>query len=421
MDAIQDAQAVLDMEPDHWHSFEQMIDAAVAMDRPHDAEAYARELVRLAPTEPGALLAASSFHRSQDRLDQALELVDKALDIDADDQQARHLRGLVLFDSADYRRANEELRRVASHHPNSVSVHCRLSDSLLLSGEWEEAIAVAEHLIEIDPEHSHAHYVRGEASIELARPADAIVAFDELLPTRDCRTLLLAAASARKIGDYPSAGRYLDRVAELQPDNRELWTERARLHIDEGAFGAAVESAARIALLPGGSLLGRLLCAQAAAATEPLPAALDMLGAIIETEEFESDELLHIKSIAEILTVSVRNFGPRYLPQGLAKLRDLLTQLPDAGVVSDILTDFLIENVDDGFAGSLADWESAMENLVSSVVDLPECRISVEMLQVAVRYTKTGDERHLLSLPLEQRQLLEDVLPPSAGERVDRA
>jgi len=418
--AIRDAQAVLDMEPDHWHSFEQMIDAAVAMERPQDAEAHARELVRLAPTEPGALFAASEVHRSQGRLGQALELVDKALDIDADDQRARHLRGLVLFDSADYRRASEELRRVASHHPNSVSVHCRLSDSLLFSGEWEEAVAVAEHLIEIDPEHSHARYVRGEALIQLDRAADAIAAFDELLPTRDCRTLLLAAASARKIGDYASTGRYLDRIAELQPDNRELWIECTRLYIHEGAFGAAAESAARIALLPGGSLLGRLLSAQAAAATEPLPVALDTLVDEIEPEDFESDELLHTKSIAGILTVSLRNFGPRYLPQGLAKLRDLLTHLPDGGVVSNILTDFLIENVDDGFAGSLADWESAIESLVSSVVDLPDCRIPAEMLRAAVRYTKTADERHLLSLPLEQRQLLEGALPPSAGERVDR-
>ncbi len=420
-EAIQDAQAVLDMEPNHWHSFEQMINAAVAMDRPQDAEAHARELVRLAPTEPGALLAASEVHRSQGRLDQALVLVDKALDIDADDQQARHLRGLVLFDSGDYRRASKELRRVASHHPNSVSVHCRLSDSLLLSGEWEEAVAVAEHVVEIDPEHSHARYVRGEALIKLDRAADAVAAFDELLPTRDCRTLLLAATSAREFGDYAAAERYLDRVAGLQPDNREIWIERTRLHIDEGTFGAAAECAARIALLPGGSLLGRLLAAQAVAAAEPLPVALDTLGAVIEPEDFESDELLHIKSTAGILTVSVRNFGPRYLPQGLAKLRDLLTHLPDEGVFSDVLTDFLIENVNDGFVGSLANWESTMESLVSSLADLPDCRISLEMLQVAVRFTKTGDERHLLSLPLEQRQLLEDILPPAAGERAGRA
>ena len=420
-EAIQDAQAVLDMEPDHWHSFEQMIDAAVAMDRPQDAEAHARALVRLAPTEPRALVAASRFHRSQDRLDQALKLVDKALDIDAGNQQARHLRGLVLFDMADYLRASEELRVFASHHPNSVSAHCRLSDSLLLSGEWDEAIDVAEHLIEIDPAHTHAHYVRGEASIELDRAADAIAAFDELLPTSDCRSLLFATASVREIGDYAAAGRYLDRVAELQPDNRELWIERTRLHIDAGAFDAAAESAARIETLSGGSLLGRLLAAQAAAATKPLAVVIDALGTVLEREDFESDEGQNLEATVGILTVSARNFGPRYLPQGLAKLRDLLTARLDEGVVGRILTDFLKENVNDGFEGPLAEWETALESLTSSLADLPGCRIPVEMIQVAVRYTKTGDERHLLSLPLEQRRLLEEVLPPAAGERADRA
>ncbi|MDD9983874.1 MAG: tetratricopeptide repeat protein [Gammaproteobacteria bacterium] len=415
-EAIQDAQAVLDQEPDHWHSFQQMLNAAVAMDRADDAEAYTRELVRLAPDEPEALLAASEFHRSQDRLDQALELVDKALDIDAADQRARHLRGLVLFDMADYRRANEELRQVASHQPNSVSVHCRLSDSLLFSGEWEEAIDVAEHLIEIDPAHFHAHCVRGRALIELGRPADAIAVLDQLLPTDDCHSLLLAASRVRGIGDYASAGRYLDRVAELQPDNRKLWIERTRLHIDEGAFDAAAESAARIEALPGDSLLGPLLAAQAAAATEPLPVALDTLGGVIELGDFENDELLHLKATAGILTVSVRNFGPRYLPEGLAKLQGLLKERLDDGVVGRILTDFLKANIEDGFAGALADWEAALESLTASLADLPDCRIPLEMLQTAVRYTKTGDEKQLLSLPLEQRQLLEDILPANTGE-----
>ena len=420
-EAIRDAQAVLDMDPDHWHSLEQMIDALVALGRLRDAEARARDLVHLAPAKPAALLSASTFYLSQDRLGQALEIVDKVLDIDAGNQRARHQRGWVLFRMEDYRRASDELRQFASHHPNSVSTHCWLADSLLFSGDWEEAIGVAEHLIEFDPTHSHAHYVRGEALIELGRPAEAIAAFDELLPTSDCNSLLAAALCVRGIGDYASTSRYLDRVAELQPDNRDLWIERTRLHIDAGAFDAAVESAARIEALPGGSLLGRLLAAQAAAATEPLPVALDTLGAVLEREDFESDKDGHFEAIAGILTISVRKFGPRYLPQGLVKLRELLKPRHDEGVVGRILTDFLKENVDDGFAGSLADWERALERLTSSVADLPDCRIPVDMLQVAVRYTKSGDERHLLSLPLEQRQLLEDVLPPAAGERADRA
>ena len=420
-EAIQEAQAVLVGEPDHWHSLIRIINALVPLGRLSDAEVHARDLVRLAPAEPAALFTASRFYLYQDRLDQALDLVDQVLDIDAGDQQARRLRGFVLFRMEDYRRASEDLRQVASHNPHSVSVHCRLADSLLNSGEWEEAIDVAEHLIEIDPAHSHAHYVRGEALIELGRPVDAIAAFDELLPTSDYRSLLFAATSVRGIGDYGSIGRCLERVAELQPDNRELWIERMRLHIDAGAFDAAAESAARIETLSGGSLLGRLLATQAAAATKPLAVVIDTLGAVLEREDFDSDEEQHLEATAGILTVSARHFGPRYLPQGLAKLRDLLTARLDEGVVGRILTDFLRENVNDGFAGPLAEWETALESLTSSLADLPDCRIPVEMIQVAVRYTKTGDERHLLSLPLEQRRLLEEVLPPTAGERADRA
>ena len=415
-EAIGEARAVLDMEPDHWHSFEQMINAAVAMGRPRDAEAHARELVRLAPAEPAALLTAARFYLSQERLDQALELVDKVLDVDAGDRQARHLRGLVLFEMEDYRRASEELRQSASHHPDSVSTHCRLADSLLFSGEWEEAAQVAEHLIEIDPAHHHAHYVRGAALIELGRPADAIMAFDDLLPMDGCHSLLLAASSVRGIGDYPAAGRYLARVAELEPRNRELWIERIRLHLDEGAFDAAAESAARLDALPGGALLGRLLAAQTAAAAKPLGVALDMFGAVLEPQDFESDERLCLEAIAGILTASMRAFGPRYLPQGLTKLRGLLTDRIDEGVVGRILTDFLSANVGDDFVGSPADWETAFEEISSSLADLPDCRIPVEMLRAAVRYTKTSDKKHLLRLPLEQRQLLEDVLP-AEGER----
>ena len=195
--------------------------------------------------------------------------------------------------------------------------------------------------------------------------------------------------------------------------------EAVRCSLDEGAFDAAAESAARLEALPGSAFLGRLLAAQAAAATEPLPVALDVLGAVIKPQDFESDERLHLEATAGVLTASVRAFGPRYLPQGLAKLRDLLADRLDEGVIGRILTDFLKANVDDGFAGSLADWERAWEDLAASLADLPDCRIPLDMLQVAVRYTKTGDGRHLLSLPLEQRQLLEDILPPAAGERTD--
>ena len=49
---------------------------------------------------------------------------------------------------------------------------------------------------------------------------------------------------------------------------------------------------------------------------------------------------------------------------------------------------------------------SAFEGIASSLADLPDCRIPVEMLRAAAGYGKTGDKKHLLRLPLEPRQLL---------------
>ena len=409
-EAIAEAEALLDGEPDHWHSIDQIIQGLVGLDRVADAEARAREFVQRAPSEPGPLLAAARFHASQGQPNRALEYTDRVLDIDGDHQEARQLRGLLFFDLAEYRSAAVELRQHASHHPRSVRTHCRLADSLLWSGEFKEAIEIAEHLLEISPEHSHSHLVRGCALVELGRPEEAVAAFDQLLTANNCPHLLIAASYARRIGDSEAAERYLDRVAEREPDNRELWIERCRLYIERGEFGGAAESARRVETLPGASLLGRLLAAQAIAARNPLGVALETVG-VVDAEQFKGDEYRHQETIVAGLATSVRNFGPRYLPDGLLKLRSLLARLLDEGVLGGILTDLLTENTG-RFAGSLDEWENVLRRLASSLADVADCQIPLEMLHAAVTYTKTGDEKKLLSLPLEQRQLLQDVLPP---------
>ena len=409
-EAIAEAEALLEAEPDHWHSFDQIIQGLVGLGRIEDAEDRAQEVARRAPSEPMALLMAATFYAEQGQFNRALEYVDSVLGINADHHGARQMRGHLLFEMGEYRSAAVELRKHASRHPRSVQTHCLLTDSLFESGEFKEAIEVALHLLEIDPTHHHANLVRGCALVELGRPAEAMIAFDELLRAEHCPYLLAAASYARRSGDYQAVRRYLDRVAELDEDNRELWIERFRLHIDQGAFDAASESAARVETLPGNALLGQLLAVEALAAGTPLGLALEGVSTYVDAKEFKENEKLHRDVIVAIISTSVRNFGPRYLPEGLIKLRSILASLLQEGVLGRILTDLLKDNMS-SFVGSLDEWENALDGLTTSLADLPDCQIPLGMLRVAVTYTKTRDEKQLLRLPLEQRQLLQDVLP----------
>ena len=351
-----------------------------------------------------------------DQFADAVVALDRAIAVDRTNVAYLCFRAHILRRLERFEDAIEEARAVLDIDPKSAWSHNLLASSLLLSGHRQEAIDVAVRLIEIDPMHGHAHYVCGVALVELGRPKDAAAAFDELLSASNCHWLLLASSRMAKAGDHVAAHRYLDRVAALEPDNPRLWVGRVRLHIDQHDFAAAAESAAKIEALSGKSLLGRLFMAQVRAATEPLTTALEGLGKAVEPREFESEEDEHVAVAAGILTSSLRSFGPQHLAEGLAKLRDLMAGQLEGGVIGRVLANFLKENVADGFAGPLDEWEQALEGIAANLSDLSDCRIPVEMLRSAVTYTKTGDVKRLLNLPLEQRQLLEGLRPSDVGE-----
>ena len=163
--------------------------------------------------------------------------------------------------------------------------------------------------------------------------------------------------------------------------------ERTRCHVDESTLEKADRAAAQAMLSAGIDFKG--------------------LGRDVE----------HLAATAGALAVAVRSFGPRCLPQDLAAIREALADRLDEGTVGRVLTGFLKVGRRNDFAGDLADWEQALQSLATSLYDLPCCRIPIGMLQAAVRHAKTGDERHLLSLPLEQRQLLKDEPPPTSDKR----
>ncbi len=407
-EAIEAAEAVLKIDPDHWHSFEQIVPALTALERHEDATARMAEFVQHAQGDFDGLIAASRLAENQGWLEDAINLVEAALAIDPETITAHQLRGNLLLELENYQAACEAFREVISRDPDSVPAHCRLTDALALAEDFEGSALTAERLIELDPDHTHAYFAKGRALIELGRTDEGIAVLDHLLSTDDCHSLVLAAGESRLVGEYASANRHLDRAAELRPDDPDLWIERTRLDTDSGDFDSALASAAKLEAITSGALPARLLTAQAQAGSTPLDMVFNDLETGLDLEEVHDQEAWS-NAISTVLIVSVRQFGPKYLHQGTMKLQELFGNAMEHGFIGNVLVDFLTQSAAD-FEGTLEDWEKCLDQLARSLADLPECSIPIEMLNAAVRFAKTGNEDELLTLPLEQRQLLEETL-----------
>ena len=431
-EAIDNARSLLGREPDHWYSLQQIIEALVSLNRIAEAGNCAGQLLRLvcqrhrlqqdsAPRSPDrpehrALLDVAGFLLGQQLPGPALQLVDMVRP--ADPSARWHcLRGRILLEMRDYRGASRELRQCALRAP-SPDAYCRLATALLWGGKWKEAIAAADRLIEIDSQHVQAHYVRAEALCKMGRGRQAIAAYDRLLPADDVDLLIAAAAAVRAMGGFAAAKRHLDRVAELQPDNRDLWIERIRLGIAaKEADDEVLAGAARLAGLPGGALLGRLFALQVNATDQAPEEALAAMADAGRTEMLAGDRIPCAETIAGILAASTRKCGPGRLAGWVAGLRKSLGELIDESLMVDVLRKLLHEGGRNGFAGGLDEWQEALADLERILEDMPACTISVALLRQSVRHAKTGDGRCLLRLPLEQRRLLKEIL----GERHENA
>ena len=406
---IPDADAVLDIVPDFWYCHYQVARAHIGLGHQFEARDRIAALVQSGPDNPKALCMASWCSALNNEHIAALRLVDQALALDNDDLSAHRLRSHILTDMAVYPSASLALREVIDREPDDIPAHYRLSDALYSIGDYRQATEVASRLIELDPTDSNARYMRGSALIKLGRIPEAINDLDGLLLTKDFRSLMLAASATRRIGYYDAAVRYLERATELQPDDLEPWRERTLVNLDAGNYDAARQNVARLEARSTNSLTTRLLAIQVSATTTPLDTVFERLDF---DEDMVKDE--NIEAFSAILSVSVRAFGPLYLHQGVLALQKLLSNAHFNGILGVVLTIFVRENAK-AFEGSLEHWDDCLNRLSHSLADQPDTEIPLQMLNAAVRYSKSADERHLLSLPLEQRQLLTDILHREEG------
>jgi tetratricopeptide (TPR) repeat protein len=403
-EVITAAKESLLVDPEHWHSYDQLLRALSELGRVKEGEKEADALIDRYPRESDALECAGRYFYAEGNYERSLKLFTRALTIDSKSIEACYGRGLTYFEMDNFAAATKDFKKVVARDANSIGAHCRLSDSFLQLKEYEQAVSTAERLLKLDPSHLHAYVVIGNAQLQLGRTQEATKTFEALLTFTDADALASAARGARR-NDLPTLSQKLiARALEIDPKNSEALGIAISLEIERSDFVAAWAVAD---LLGSRARFGEVAQAQAAhgALVDSLKSLLKSIDSVDHIEAKPSLARMVIRS----MSASIRSLGPGSIPEAFRWLRGQTLVSSSSGLLGAIMTGLLVDIVPT-IRGSREDWDTTVAALREALSDLSECGIPLAMLGAAVGFTFSQEQRYLLELPLEQRQLLESVL-----------
>ena len=420
------------------------------LDRDEEVLAAFDKAVELDPKHAHAWVHRGIALGVLDRDEEALAAFDKAIALDVDDSEAWRNRGKAL---SRLNRGDEALAafdKAADLDPNDANTWLSRGMALGRLGRDEEALAAFDKAVELDPKHAHAWVHRGIALGVLDKDVDALAAFDKAiaLEPNDSEVWRNRGTALSRLDRDEEALAAFNKALDLDPNDANVWLRRGmsldRLGRDEEAL-AAYDKAIELNPNHGHAWVHRgVICFNLGREEESLIS----IDKAIELGE-NSPEASAYR--AEAL------FALNRWEQGMAALQKALSAFAEAGNtshydVNDIVVQFLKNARDEASSryrikiltelhykyGAAASLGQALVRsipvlgspLISSaarrfwldawrepVADKPEFQVPLRLLDVAVRYLETHDQRILLELPTEERSLLRPLLGIKEAEQ----
>jgi predicted O-linked N-acetylglucosamine transferase (SPINDLY family) len=165
-------------------SIEQAFDLAVQHQQRGQwpaAQAICRQILDQHPNFPDVLhlLGMIEFHNG--RLDQALQLVERAISLDARQPGIYSNLGVILLALGRTDEAIAAYRQAVAAWPSEAGIYNNLGIALRAKGRYEDAIAEYRHALARNPGYAEAHNNLGNALKDLGRLAEAIDAYRRAL------------------------------------------------------------------------------------------------------------------------------------------------------------------------------------------------------------------------------------------------
>jgi len=185
-----------------------------------------------------ALLQEGIERAKSGKLDEALRLFDKALEVVPENPVVNYNRGLVRQQSGSIEAAVVAYRVATEVQPQFLEAWINLSQALKLLGCFSQALEAAERAVQLDPDQPSAWLGKGNALRGMNALAEAADAFRSgLVAAPDDRLLKVSLANTtRELGQVPEAIRLLRESVEAHPDFAEAHRDLAHALLLHGEY-----------------------------------------------------------------------------------------------------------------------------------------------------------------------------------------
>lgn len=415
-DVLTNEEDLLRKDPEHNHSYYTKVDALVELGRVEEAQAMAEQTVKEHPRWPISWVALALVHKTRDRHTEEVQAYQQAVTLDPADNWIRRSLANALLDADRYAEAYENAQLVLSRD-SSDRVALELSAwAAWYLGRAAEAEAIAKRILEVKPDYFSAFHLLYHALMSQAKHDDALKALDRAISLKpsELSPRALKAELLFTLHKYGEALRILAGIdlsdEKLSMRNKiNLNVLRAEVLIGLGNYEEATEAARKAIDLDPRDIICQLVACKSVVGAAGLRAALPSMSKVLSQKKPSEKDDEVARRVAQIMLLEAQLHGPGSLSRMSGQLRQVLDVWNRSKFPVDVITSFVVELLKAGGPCGL-EWTAALPGFIEAFSDIPECGIPLNWLKVAQKYLESGSSADLLSLPVEQRTLLQEAL-----------
>ncbi len=181
---------------------------------------------------------------SLNRYDLAVAVLDKAVKINPDNQDAWYNLGLGNTALSRFSQAEDAFIKAIEKGPESPILWFEYGTVLNKLGKYEEAVKALRKVVESEPQNAVAWNIIGNSSVALSKTDDAIDAFRKALETKPqmSEALIGLGDELYRKKQYNEAAEAFEKAIELDNENSRLWSKLAKVFYDAQLFEKAVDA-----------------------------------------------------------------------------------------------------------------------------------------------------------------------------------